>query len=125
MLASLPFLSTEKQKHVDALTASKTTVGFAGGRAGGMWKCHLQGKGRINWRVSEFPKELQQAQGSTFPHPGPALGVSFPYHTGFHSRHFNRLLHLKDKAATGQLGEAGGVTPSYQAILRNTGFLSL
>lgn len=41
-------------------------------------------------------------------------------HTGFHSRRFNRLLHLQDNAATGQLGEAGGVIPSYQTIFRNT-----
>lgn len=43
-----------------------------------------------------------------------------PHHTGFHSRRFNRLLHLQDNAATGQLGEAGGVIPSYQTIFRNT-----
>lgn len=43
-----------------------------------------------------------------------------PYHTGFHSRRFNRLLHLQDNTATGQLGEAGGVIPSYQTIFRNT-----
>lgn len=47
-----------------------------------------------------------------------------PYHTGFHSRHVNQLLHLKDKAATGQLREVGGVTPSYQAIWRSTRFPS-
>lgn len=40
-----------------------------------MWKGRLQGKGKINWRVSEFPTELQQAQGSTLPHHSPALGM--------------------------------------------------
>lgn len=57
------------------------------------------------------------------PHPCPG---NVPYHIGFHFRHFNRLLNLKDQAATGQLwglGEVGGVTPSYQAILGNTRLL--
>lgn len=52
--------------------------------------------------------------------PQPCPGNA-PYHIGFHPGHFNQLLHLKDKAATGQLwglGEAGGVISSYQAIFK-------
>lgn len=77
------------------------------------------GEGRIdrNCRTSAS----QQALRSAFHHTCPGNAT---YHTGFHSRRSNRLLHSKDKAATGQLREAGRVTPSYQAIFRTPAFPS-